>query len=180
MKYLIILFVTLFINACCTKPSPVILSIKTQYSDACSGMATYGVGNGIVFVPSIFTPDGDGINDLFTPRGNANISTIYDVFIKDRNGNIITTLDTSKGGLNNKSWNGKLSNGVLHSGVFTVSLKVKDNSGTITQLNNALGCVFSCTTTSSSVIPNKTNCVFDAMLDLVTFQLLYPSQESCF
>ena len=60
------------------------------------------------YTPNIFTPNGDGINDIFQPSIlNINRNT-YTLFIYDRWGN--TIYKTSK---YEKGWDGKIDNGEL-------------------------------------------------------------------
>ena len=54
---------------------------SASLDDCCEyGPVVAQVGNGKIFIPSIFTPDGNGINDLFQISADANISRI-DTFL---------------------------------------------------------------------------------------------------
>jgi len=55
-----------------------------------------------IFVPNTFTPNNDGVNDLFYPVTDGIVATDYELLIFDRWGNLIfTTNDLNEG------WNGK-------------------------------------------------------------------------
>jgi len=59
-----------------------------------------------VFVPNTFTPNNDGVNDLFSPIATGIVATDYELLIFDRWGNLIfETNDPSQG------WNGKVNGG---------------------------------------------------------------------
>ncbi|MCB0793572.1 MAG: gliding motility-associated C-terminal domain-containing protein [Flavobacteriales bacterium] len=79
------------------------------------------------FVPNTFTPDGDGVNDLFYPLGN-NIGTM-ELNIFDRWGTLIYT------GKDDKSfWDGKMNGSPVRDGVYVWKIKyrfVEDENGTL-------------------------------------------------
>jgi gliding motility-associated-like protein len=79
-----------------------------------------------VFVPDAFTPDGNGLNDLFIPIFQVDfIVTEYELFIFDRWGIVqFTSTDPTQG------WNGKKNNneGAPINGVYTWLIIVKGYS----------------------------------------------------
>ena len=80
------------------------------------------VSNGLckVFVPSAFTPNNDGLNDLFRALGTEAV-TEFTMKIFDRAGQIIfQTTDKNKG------WDGKLKGMEFSSGVFVYLIYYKD------------------------------------------------------
>ncbi len=65
-----------------------------------------------IFIPNVFTPDGDGTNDFFKPIGN-NIEE-FEMYIFDRWGQLIfETTDINTG------WNGKYKNEICPEGIYT-------------------------------------------------------------
>lgn len=73
------------------------------------------------FVPNAFTPNGDGINDVFQPLGNAIIASSYRLEIFDRWGQtIFFTDDRTKG------WDGRRSGQDAPSGVYVFHARVQD------------------------------------------------------
>lgn len=77
------------------------------------------------YVPNTFTPDNDGINDGFTPKGSGVDETNYDFWVFDRWGNMIW--HTSVWG---EEWNGIANNGnhiaQIDTYVWKAAVKEKD------------------------------------------------------
>jgi gliding motility-associated-like protein len=83
-----------------------------------------------VYVPSAFTPDGDGVNDLLNVQVAPNATTQMAVF--DRWGVEVASL-------NDDSWNGKNSNGAqVPEGVYVVLVKVTYPDGTVLERTQAV------------------------------------------
>ena len=80
-----------------------------------------------VYVPNAFTPDGDGKNDVFQPKGVGMIEDNYKMYIFDRWGEIIFTSDNFR-----KGWDGKVkgSGAIAEEGVYVYKLLVMDMNGT--------------------------------------------------
>ena len=79
-----------------------------------------------IWFPNAFTPDGDGINDIFKPEINdPELLKEYEMTIYNRWGNLIfTTQDYLMG------WNGKdHRNEICSEGIYTAIFKYKDREG---------------------------------------------------
>ncbi len=75
-----------------------------------------------LFIPNVFSPNGDGINDLFTYTLSEEIVSIASFRVFDRWGNLmydIESIDTSDP---LRAWDGKMNGQPLNSGVFTYKL----------------------------------------------------------
>jgi gliding motility-associated-like protein len=84
------------------------------------------VANGLckVYVPTGFTPNNDGKNDLFRALGTESV-THFELIVFDRGGQIIfRTNDKLKG------WDGKLNGMPLSSGIFVYILSFKETGST--------------------------------------------------
>ena len=81
---------------------------------------------GTIFIPSAFTPDDDGINDIFIPKGNNIDSNYYKMLIYDRWGEkVFETNDLSQG------WDGRVKNENMASpGIYKWYIIYRDKSGT--------------------------------------------------
>jgi gliding motility-associated-like protein len=75
------------------------------------------------FIPSAFTPNGDGLNDLFLVKANF-IPSSFELTILNRGGDaLFQTRDINIG------WDGHLHGKVLPQGVYVCIIKYKDNEG---------------------------------------------------
>lgn len=70
---------------------------------------------GDIIIPNIFTPNSDGINDLFSPINISNNK--FEIYILNRWGNLMTILNET-----NKSWDGKDAS----EGTYFYILKIKN------------------------------------------------------
>lgn len=101
---------------------PVQLIVTNQ--NGCSD-TTYGkvIMNGVYnfYVPSGFTPNNDGINDTFFPKGEGVDALSYDMFIFDRWGQIVFQSTESF-----KEWDGTKNGEPLPTGVYIWKIITKD------------------------------------------------------
>lgn len=83
----------------------------------------------IPFIPNVFTPNGDGINNELTVRYGLT-PAVYDLKVYDRLGNLVFSSNSIS-----NTWNAK-SNGYTYQGVFNYTLRVDEHylAGTITVL----------------------------------------------
>ena len=84
-----------------------------------------------IYIPDAFTPDDDGLNDVFTPQGLNVDPNSFDMYIFDRWGNIM--FHTTKWYITSaEPWNGTKNNGgtpddvVLGVYVYKINLKAQD------------------------------------------------------
>jgi len=82
------------------------------------------VGAGRVYVPNIFTPNEDGINDQIGVFANYSIETIESFVIKDKNGKIYFTAEDAQPNDFNYFWKGKDADGKSLAGIFEFELIV--------------------------------------------------------
>jgi gliding motility-associated-like protein len=78
-----------------------------------------------LYIPNAFTPDGDGLNDVFAPKGD-NIAE-FTMRIFDRWGNMIFVSKAL-----NEGWDGKVKGGsgeVAQEDVYVYNIEVKENTG---------------------------------------------------
>lgn len=152
---------------------------EITYSNACCCNTIFSAGSGSIFIPSMFTPNADGINDSFRPIGNSNTKYIYDVKITDAYNNLLYTIDTCFGTINSTSWNGYINANTRHRGIIQVSCKVLDLSNIVSVIS-AQSCSFVCDI-PSNVLTNLPNCKFESMYDPVSGSTPYASGETdCF
>ena len=88
-----------------------------------------------VFVPNAFTPNGDGLNDIFIPTASEDPKE-YKLSIYDRNGKLVFFTDNFKTG-----WDGRINNGGAESvrdDVYIWRIEMKNAKGDKEQLMGSL------------------------------------------
>lgn len=124
-----------------TPHSPIAYRVVTANQWGCSDTASVNVHlickEGKVFIPNTFTPNGDGMNDIFYPRGQG-VSKVLRFQIYDRWGQLI--YDRSYFPLNDISagWNGTFKGRKLAPGVFIYQTLMRCESGSIFKLNGSI------------------------------------------
>lgn len=151
-----------------------------NFTNSCCCNSIVSAGNARVFVPSAFTPNADGSNDVFTFITNGAVKYITNVIIKDGQGNTLHSMDTAftlSGG--SKNWNGKLSSGGLFEGVFTVNLTIIDTANVQSSISNQNSCSYVCSNINAT-ISNKASCKLADQFDLVTGSASFTTNDPCF
>ena len=74
-----------------------------------------------LYVPNIFTPNGDGKNDYFSVTTSSPLK-YFQIFIFDRWGNEVFSADQI-----DFKWNGKFHDKILLPGVYTYLITVEEN-----------------------------------------------------
>lgn len=88
----------------------------------------------IAYQPTAFSPNDDGINDLFIPAFTDQVSTIRQFNIFDRWGNIVHTIRNAMPDDLNAAWNGERNNRPLASGVYIYWVEVELENGELRML----------------------------------------------
>lgn len=111
-------------------------------------------GNAQLFLPNIFTPDNDGLNDRFIPIGDS-IQEIIDFEIKDPYGRTIFHHTHIPLWSENSAWDGYV-NGEVKRGLYSYSISVEAMNGIIETYSGQV-CNFPCTYPSNKSISSE-NC----------------------
>jgi CHU_C Type IX secretion signal domain len=102
-----------------------LLAACNKDEKSCPGSKTeFTVGNGKIYVPNIFTSNGDGINDVFYVFSDTNIVSIKDLKIKNGKGNTIFERENEQFP-NTSSWSID-----SYKGRFSYSFEAKSSDGT--------------------------------------------------
>ena len=83
-----------------------------------------------LYVPNIFSPNGDNINDLLVINTSNDIEEIESFEIFDRWGNLVFAASHVQANDPSVSWDGKRNGKTLNPGVFAYKLKVRFSDGT--------------------------------------------------
>ncbi len=112
------------------------VALPKEY-EACCGVqpVDFKLGKHSIYVPNVFTPNGDGINDLFYPFVSAEIGEVQGLTIFSAVGDTIlfqrSTLVYSR--LSEFAWNGRRNNGSIYStldrGKFKYGMRVVSKDG---------------------------------------------------
>jgi len=120
------------------------------------------VGNGHIYVPNIFTPNGDGINDYILVFGH-NITMVVEFEIRDKSGKVV--YEIFDGDINDfvGGWDGKV-DGVVVEGMYNVKVSVLAADGTNQTLEGKV-CNFVCDGVDvTEKVPGE-NCQFPVQVD---------------
>ncbi len=105
---------------------PVILAVSNQFG--CSNTVTHTISvlpEFTCYIPNTFSPNDDGLNDVFIPKGRGWNTATYKLAIFNRWGlQLFYTQDVQQG------WNGKThgSSNFVEDGIYTYKIEVGDNS----------------------------------------------------
>lgn len=80
-----------------------------------------------VFVPTVFTPNGDGINDVFTVKGSGDLASIKSFQVIDRWGNTVCELKNILPG--NEGWDGTCHGSQVKTGVYVYLIRTVFTDG---------------------------------------------------
>ena len=87
------------------------------------------IGNSNVFIPNVFSPNGDNINDFFIPQVSPEITIIDELLIFDRWGNMVFKAENIPPNSIESGWNGRYKNQALNPAVFIYWVKITDLDG---------------------------------------------------
>ena len=86
---------------------------------------------GNIFIPNSFTPNGDGINDVFSIYGNDQVSRIRNLAIFDRWGNALYARSDLPINDPSAGWDGTFRDEVMDPGVYIYVVEVELVDGTV-------------------------------------------------
>jgi hypothetical protein len=160
---------------------------QNEYEGCCgTSPVEFTVNTGKVYIPNVFTPNGDGINDIFIPQINGDIIEIQDFSILSAIGDTLIfsrpTIVFSQP--ENYGWNGKTfwPNGTVkseYSGLFKYGMRaVVSYNGTIgAQIIEGFACVKRCTP-DSAIFEDKNGCYYPSQgTNLGTLDKTKPNLE---
>ena len=132
------------------------------------------VGNGHIYVPNIFTPNDDGINDLLYIATDS-IQTIVEVEIRDKNGTIVFETFDPMVNSSSDAWDGEI-DGAIVQGLYTISVSVLAENGTSRTIEGKV-CNFPCDGDNVTEQVSGENCQFPSQVDSGYFCPTCPSGE---
>jgi hypothetical protein len=150
-----LLFTILLFSNCCRKNE----TINYPFANACCCGTGFEAGIANLFIPNIFTPNNDNLNDALSISIGNNIKYVVNVTIKDVNNNLLASIDSSYNGVDRKNWNG-YSNGNVYYGLVTINCTVVDMANTSTNIT-ATSCSLNSSVANFKTIIKPQNCIFE-------------------
>lgn len=86
--------------------------------------------SGDIFIPEVFSPNGDGVNDIFTVYPGPDISAVRNMRIFDRWGNELFFLEELPPG-EGRGWDGSSRGKAMNPAVFVYSVEIELHSGEV-------------------------------------------------
>ncbi|MGE5356145.1 MAG: gliding motility-associated C-terminal domain-containing protein [Deltaproteobacteria bacterium] len=84
-----------------------------------------------IYIPDIFTPDGDGVNDYFYFKSRSGVKSVIEFKIFDRWGELLYSKDNPRLNVPVDGWDGKYNGFVVNNGVYVFYLKIELQNGKI-------------------------------------------------
>jgi hypothetical protein len=95
-----------------------------------------------MYVPNMFTPNNDGVNDVFLPFTNDGVDRIESFTVADSEGNMVHEAVAFQPNTFQFAWDGKVGDEVVQ-GLYTYTIVVKDVDGGIHFFNGQV-CSYTC------------------------------------
>lgn len=91
--------------------------------------------NSAIYVPTVFSPNGDGVNDLVYPVSDPSIVSIEYFEIYSRWGELVYSLKNVQPNQPDSGWDGMLKGKLMNPGVFLYRLSATNKKGQVTNLH---------------------------------------------
>lgn len=157
--HLLLILVLCSSQTCSSQSDPTTTS--KEYESCCGTQPvefTFGKSN--IYVPNVFTPNGDKINDSFMPYVNADDLTIRWFTILSAEGDTVLfqRKDFNYDQLDQYAWNGTRPDGSLYKGLFKYGMSIFSNDKQL-KIVEGQACVIRCDP-ESKIFKTKSGCYY--------------------
>lgn len=169
-----LLCLTTLLSACCDNPEP-------PLQGCCDIPGIHGtVGNAHVYVPNIFTPNGDGHNDYLFAYGDLFLVRLVSFQIRDKEGQVVFQALDQIPNDPISGWDGTI-NGVLKEGLYNITIQAEASDGTIGTLEGKV-CNYPCKEMIAGEPISAQGCQFPSQVTDGYFDPTIPTNEEsdCF
>ena len=107
-------------------------SVSVTSADGCAdrdSMTIFVNTDYKIYIPNIFSPNGDGVNDVIMISADESVREITSFSIFDRWGNLVFGAEQFQANDSSISWDGKMKGEVMNPGVFTFRVVVDFSDG---------------------------------------------------
>lgn len=154
MKLLLFAISVLFLSAFTLLPE------GDPYKGCCGAEPVLiNIGDTKVFIPNVFTPNGDGINDIFKPFYDQKKLTVKQITINNAEGKLIWKTEVFNPELSYTAWHGEVSKDSTYTGLFNYTFVFSDNAG-ISKVVGGTACSAVCNPNVPITIADKNKCFF--------------------
>ncbi len=153
--------------------------------ESCCGVepVEFKTENAYVFVPNVFTPNGDSVNDYFLPFINERVVEVIDYIIYTAEGDTVI-FDRPTFDFNDKenyAWNGLRYDGSVYKGAFKYTMRVALKEGGLMRVEGR-ACRIVCGS-DASIFREKPGCFFPSQVNNTSGRLdrtLSNMENGCF
>lgn len=135
--------------------------------ESCCGIepVEFNLGDAYVYVPNVFTPNGDGINDYFVPSYNDSVAGIdaYLIFTPVGDTIVFASAGYDPNNIENTTWTGLNKDGSVYTGPFKYYISAFLQNGDFIKVEGS-ACRIVCGP-DAEVFKTKTGCFYPSQVN---------------